>query len=97
MKQLMIIALAIFMASCCTTKEYIENENPEAGENYNYLKKETPIWYKTEKEEFSAKASAFPGKIVDHGSYHGSRFMTTLSNFFSRESDLKIVDFDPKL
>ena len=81
------IALAIFMASCCTTKEFIANEKTEAKENYEYLKKETPLWYENEKDEFSQKVSAFPGRVKAHGEYHGKRFITTLSNFISRESE----------
>ena len=87
MKQLMMIVFAIFMASCCSTQEFISDEITEANENYEYLKKETPIWYEDEKTEFSQKVSAFPGKVKAHGEYHGNRFITTLSNFISRESE----------
>ena len=87
MKQLMMIVFAIFMASCCTTKEFIANEKTEAKENCEYLKKETPMWIEDETTEFSQKVSAFPSRVKDHGEYHGQRFMTTLSNFISRESE----------
>ena len=75
------------MASCCSTQEFIANEKAEAIGNYEFLKTETPIWYENEKEEFSSKVSAFPSKVKAHGEVHGSRFMNTLTNFLSRESE----------
>ena len=87
MKQFMIIALAIIMASCCTTKEFVATEIDETIENYEYIKTETPIWYENEKNEFTKKVSAFPGKVIEHGEYHGKRFMTTFGNFISRETE----------
>ena len=87
MTKFMMIILAIFMASCCTTKEFIATENTEASENYERYKHETSTWYEYEKEEFEPKVPAFMARIKTHGEVHGVRFMKTLNNFLSRESE----------